>query len=56
MTVHGKTPASRITNKDALLQILDLLPFWYSMTVGWKSQPSVVKAYALRLGSRSLKH
>ena len=26
MTVHGKTPASRITNIDALLQILDLLP------------------------------
>ena len=26
MTVHGNTPASRISNIDALLQIPDLLP------------------------------
>ncbi len=26
MTIHGKTPVSRINNSDVLLQILDMLP------------------------------
>ena len=26
MTIHGKTPVSRINNIDVLLQILDMLP------------------------------